>query len=532
MSRAELASPHFACVGGCHADLIETLPHGALHGPYVAHTPEKASIMTIRRSAPAAILFASTLALGCGGALEEEEPEELELGRLESAIAIPPKGSATTLDVGSWNIEWFGDTGNGPSNETLQRDNARDVINGTDFDIWGVAEIVSQSQWNSLESALPGYSGFLAKEANVVNGSAFYTDFSNTEQNVGILYKSAVAALLDARVILTANDSDFAGRPPLQVTLRVTLNGATEDIIVIVLHAKCCSDNTSWQRRRNAALALKSYLEANHGARKVWVIGDFNDDVDTSITPGQASAYANFVSDTANYRFPTQALSDAGIASTVDFPDMIDHHLITNEVLPSLVSGSAEVYRVDQHIPNYAATTSDHYPVLSRYAWAGGGPGGAADVIINEVCANEPGSDTSGEFVELLNVGGAAASLGGWTLRDASGVRHTFASGTTLAAGRALAVFGGSSGIPGGLSNAISCSTGTLSLANGGDTVTLADAGGTAVDGLSYSSSLASSDGVSINLNPDGATTGAFVEHNTISSLSRSAGKRASGANW
>jgi hypothetical protein len=86
--------------------------------------------------------------------------------------------------------------------------------------------------------------------------------------------------------------------------------------------------------------------------------------------------------------------------------------------------------------------------VLSRYNWASGGT--AAEVIINEIGANEPGSDTAGEFVELLNAGGTAANIGGWTLSDGSSVRHTFPAGTTLAAGKAIVVFGASSGIPAG----------------------------------------------------------------------------------
>ena len=81
---------------------------------------------------------------------------------------MPSRGGATTLDIASWNIEWFGDTGNGPTNETLQLQNARAVIAGADFDIWGVAEIVSLAQWNSLKAQLPGYAGFLAKEPNVI----------------------------------------------------------------------------------------------------------------------------------------------------------------------------------------------------------------------------------------------------------------------------------------------------------------------------------------------------------------------------
>jgi hypothetical protein len=171
----------------------------------------------------------------------------------------------------------------------------------------------------------------------------------------------------EARVILTANDFDFAGLPPLQVTLRVMINGAIENVVVIILHAKCCSDSGSWARRRNAANALKSYLDTNFPTQKVWVIGDFNDDLDTSITPGSASPYANFVNDVVRYRFPTKALSDAGAPSTTSLPDTIDHHLNSNEANATYIVGSVEVFRVDQFIPNYGVTTSDHYPVLTRY---------------------------------------------------------------------------------------------------------------------------------------------------------------------
>jgi len=479
------------------------------------------------------VCVSSWMAFACSS----EEPETL--GESQAPVVIPAKGSATTLDVASWNLEWFGDASNGPSNDALQLSNARDVIAGADMDIWGVEEIVSGSQWSSLKSQLSGYTGLLASDAAVVSGSTYY---ASTEQKVGILFKSSVASLLDARIILTANDSDFAGRPPLQVKLRITLNGTTEDVVVIVQHPKCCSDATSYSRRVNASSALKSYLDSTFPTQKVWVIGDFNDDVDTSIYAGHASPYANFVSDTARYTFPSKALSDAGIASTTDFPDMIDHHLNSNEVSAQYLAGTAEVYRVDSFISSYSTTTSDHYPLLSRYSWAGGGGGsggggggsggGSADVIINEIGANEPGSDTAGEFVELVNIGTASASIAGWTLHDASSARHTFAAGTSLAAGQAVVVFGGAAGIPGGLTNAIVASTGTLSLGNSGDTVTLNDSGGAAVDGFTYSSTLASSDGVSINLSPDGSATGTFVKHNTISSLSRSAGTRANGSAW
>jgi endonuclease/exonuclease/phosphatase family metal-dependent hydrolase len=468
------------------------------------------------------------LGVGCmTGAGSPDSTDDEAIAVLGQAL-VPAKGTATTLDIASWNIEWFGDANNGPSDNDLQRENAYDVIAGSDMDIWGVAEIVSTSQFNTLKGQLPGYAGFLANDASVISGSTYY---SSSEQKVGILYKSSIASLVDARIILTGSDSDFAGRPPLQVTLSVTLNGTTANVVVIVLHAKCCSDSTSWTRRNAAAAALKSYLDSSFPTQKVFVVGDFNDDLDTSITPGQPSPYASLLNDSADYAFPSLALTNAGISSTIGFPDTIDHHLNTNDANATYVAGSIEVYRVDNFISSYGSTTSDHFPVLSRYTWSGGG-GGTPQLMINEICANEPGSNTVGEFVEIVNVGTGAASIGGYTVRDGSAIRHTFAAGTTLQPGKAIVVFGGAAGIPGGLTNAVAASTGDLNLANAGDTVSLRNASGTTIQTFTYSSTLASSDGVSINRSPDGSASGTFVKHNTISALARSAGTRASGSAW
>jgi len=474
----------------------------------------------------------AAVSTGCGGPADPSEA----IDSLFQAATIPSRGTATTFDVGGWNLEWFGDSSNGPTNDSLQLQNARDVIAGADLDVWGLAEIVSSSQFNTLKSQLSGYAGILANDSTVTSGSTYY---GTSEQKVGILYKSALMTVQQARIILTSSDNAFAGRPPLEVTLRLTLNGTTENVVVIVLHAKCCSDDTSWQRRQDAATALKSYLDSTYPSQKVLVIGDFNDDLDTSITAGRPSPYRAFLDDSADYRFPTKALSDAHIATTVDYPDTIDQHLETNEMFARYIAGSVEAYRVDSYISSYASTTSDHYPVLSRYTWSTGGGGsndagadgggGAAQVIINEIGANEPGSDTAGEFVELVNVGGTDAALGGWSLSDGTSTRHTFASGTQLAAGRAVVVFGAASAIPAKLGNAVAASSGGLGFSNSGDTVTLRDSS-TAVRGtFTYGSSLSGSDGVSMNRSPD-ASTGSFVLHTTLSSRMSSPGTRVNGA--
>lgn len=393
-------------------------------------------------------LSGMSMLLSCVASPDEGLPAEAIAEAADQVVTVPPKGASSTLDIGEWNIEWFGSTANGPTNEALQLSNVGDVIRGADLDLWVLEEVVSTTQFNQLKTNLPGYDGFLSNDARVTSGGSFYT---STEQKLGILYKSSVVTVQSARLILTANDFDFAGRPPLEVTLTATVDGKTQSLTVIVVHAKAVDDTASYDRRLNASIALKSYLDSTHPSDRVIVAGDFNDDVDTSITVGRPSPYKNFVDDVSRYSFPTKVFSAAGQGTTMSYPDAIDHHLLTNELAALFLAGSAEIFRADQFVPNYGSTTTDHLPTITRYSLGGTlPPSGPAKIVINEILANEPGSNTVGEFVEVLNVGSAAADLSGWTLSDATGVRHTWATGTTIAAGKAVVVFGGALGIPSG----------------------------------------------------------------------------------
>lgn len=567
-------------------------------------------------------------AFACGDPEAQPADPSSRFHARSAEVAVTGQGTAATLDVANWNLEWFGDTGNAPTNDALQQANVRDAILGTDFDVWGLVEVVSA--FSTLKAALPGYDGVLSNDPVVTSGSAYYTA---SEQKVALLWKTSVASLVSARLILTANDYDFGGRPPMEVTLRVTLNGTTEDRVFIVLHAKAMSDTTSWQRRLNASTALKAYLDATWPTQKVTVLGDLNDDIDTSITAGKASPYQNFVSDVARYTFATLPLSQGGIASTCNYTDTIDHQLLTNELAQDLVAGSVQVYRLDGQISGYCTNTSDHYPVLARYVFGSGSPpppppppqealavtspnGGeswtvgsahaitwtaasvtsvaidytlddgaswvnlaasvaasagtwswtlpstasalarvrvrdAADgapvdasdavfaitaappppakVILNEILANEPGSATAGEFVELVNVGGTAIDISGWKLWDASAARHTFAAGTVLNPGKAIVVFGAASGIPAGTPSAVASSTGALSLGNSGDTVSVRNTAGAIIDSYTYAAALAGTDGVSMNRSPDLTAGAVFTLHTALSSLKASPGKSPAG---
>jgi endonuclease/exonuclease/phosphatase family metal-dependent hydrolase len=479
-----------------------------------------------KRCVMAALSLALSAApLSCSGAADGEEWEDLVGDDSLGVASVPPKGTPQTLDIAEWNVEWFGHTGFGPTNEALQLENVRDVVLGTDVDIWAMVEGVSTPSWNNLKAQLPGYAGFLANDPLVTQGSSYYT---SSEQKVGILYKSSVASIQSAKLILTSQNTNFAGRPPLEVKLTATVGGASTSFVLIIFHAKAMADADSYNRRALAADALKAYLDSTYPTERVIVVGDFNDDLDVSIMGGgTASPYKSLVDD-PDYFFPTKAFTDAGKGTTTSSSTPIDHHMITNEVEPLYVPGSAEVYKVNAYISQYSSTTSDHYPTITRYLLAPAAP----KLILNEICANEPASATAGEFIEIVNVGSGPADLSGFTLYDATSLRHTFAGGSILAPGKGIAVFGGAAGIPAGLGSAVAASTGGLGLANAGDTVTLKDTMGAVVDSFAYGSALAAADGVSMNRSPDMAPAGAWALHTALVAASSSPGKKAGGSDF
>lgn len=310
------------------------------------------------------VLFISLTIAGCNNdsnpVTETEEPEP--------NTEFDPVGTSSTLDFGTWNLEWFGDSSRGPANEELQLNNISFIISGLDLDIWSVQEVTSTAHFNELIDSLDGYEGLLANDPFVQSDSAYYNDFGNNEQKVGLIYKPDLITVNAAQPILTDYDYEFAGRPPLEVQLTATIGGQSADIVVILIHAKCCTDNEAYDRKEAAANALKSYLDSTWDTENVMVIGDFNDDIDTSISSGRESVYKPFVDDAENYTFPTIVLSENNISSTTGYPDVIDHHLNSNEFYSFYVSGSVMSFQPEDYVANYASTTSDHYPILTRYA--------------------------------------------------------------------------------------------------------------------------------------------------------------------
>ncbi|MCY3676659.1 MAG: endonuclease [Gemmatimonadetes bacterium] len=282
---------------------------------------------------------------------------------LPTPISIPARGTAATLDIATWNLLYFGAANQGPTDEALQLARVRDVILGTDADLWGVQEVTSATAFNTLAANLPGYAGLLANDSTVTDGTDYYT---GGELKVGLIYKTSALEVTGARVILGELNHEFAGRPPLEVRVRLSHGGAQHDAVVIVLHAKADEQVSSWERRAAAGIGLKEYVDSAWSETLVLIPGDWNDDVDESITSGRDTPYRALVDAAPRWVFPTAELSAARATSILGFEEMIDHILASDEAMAWYEEGSALVYRVDELIPDYRDTTSNHLPVLVR----------------------------------------------------------------------------------------------------------------------------------------------------------------------
>ncbi|MCP3062314.1 lamin tail domain-containing protein [Myxococcus sp. K38C18041901] len=535
------------------------------------------------------------------------------------------------LKLGQYNLTYFGSDTQGPP-DAQQVEKARDVMLEVGANLWALVEMVDANDFQTLKSQLPRFRGFLSNDPTYVTGST--SPYGATTQKLGILYDSSLS-FQSAELLRLGDLNDFANRPPLRVNFRTEIQGTMTPLTVIVVHMRAESADPTGPRaaRERASAALKTYLDQNLAGQHVFVVGDWNDDVDESITLDPSTQqpmptpYQNFVSDPEHYTFITRELSLDGEATSIGFENVVDHTLASAPLAARYVAGSAEVIHADEWVPDYLETLSDHRPVASSYALSSvtqpfirieepaGGPnphlpgsplevlwhaygvnlvhldvsmdGGATwaraelfisaalgrttwtlpstatsdlrvrlvdtsdsslfdvndapivvaqpsgRVIINEVLANEPAINNTNnvayEFVELVNVGGGPVDLSGWSISDAALARHVFPAGTTLAAGKAIVVFGGAAGIPPGRTNAVAASTGALGLSNDSDTVSVRRQDASLVDQYAYTSTV---DNVSDNRSPDAdpnVTT--FKRHNVVSptGLTSSPGLRADG---
>lgn len=271
-------------------------------------------------------------------------------------------GDDATFEIATWNIEWFGDNNNGPSNDALQVQNAAAVIAGSGIELWGVQEIADDNEFADLLAALgDDYDGQLAT--------------NSVQQRIGFVYDTRVVQVRQIKHILEDFEFEFASRPPLQLEADIMLPDTTVTMTFIVLHMKAFSDQSSYERRVDAATRLKNNIDfTSLDSQRVIVLGDWNDELLRSTYANQTSPYKNFIDDDANFFFPSLALEQSGEgsfcsnASCSSTGSMLDHLLITNELFDVYIPSSAGfIPDLPTAINTFANTTSDHLPVYARF---------------------------------------------------------------------------------------------------------------------------------------------------------------------
>jgi hypothetical protein len=314
---------------------------------------------------------------------------------------------ATTLEVVNWNMEWFGSTDPslGPTNDDLQQQNAETVLKAANADIYGLVEVVDESRLATIVSHMPGYNYVICNYGSHVNPPESTGGPLSAAQKEAFVYKTSLFKNISVRPLINNQDINSisynnwsSGRYPFLFTADVTLNCITKHINFVLIHAKANTSPTAtaYARRKSAADELHDTLATYFGSENVIVLGDFNDDLDQSITSGfTTSSYSTFTADTANFYSPTLELSLEGKKSTASYNDMIDHVMLSNELRPYYIPGSATVLSdIAASIPKYSTNTSDHYPVFTRYIF----PNTVAPIVTNCPSVGALCSTTDGNY--------------------------------------------------------------------------------------------------------------------------------------
>lgn len=288
-----------------------------------------------------------------------------------------------TFDVAAWNVSWYGNTANGPSDEALQQGNVLQVLDSLKSDLYFLEEVSNPTAFKNLVAKMKGYEG-VCSSAISAGGVA------DDAQRVCFIYKTDVVKSVSTRPLLTGAKnlpnypSDPArfwasGRLPFLMVADVTVDGVKQRLHIVGIHARANTGGTTgteadreiqYRQRKYDVEVLKDSLDAQFPKENIIIAGDFNDDVDETvsvISSTKESSYKKYVDDAERWQALTKALSDDGYRSYVSQENVIDHIMISNELKTSYLSSSVGVALPFTFLKNYTSTTSDHLPVFARF---------------------------------------------------------------------------------------------------------------------------------------------------------------------
>ena len=259
-------------------------------------------------------------------------------------------GTDSTLDIVSWNIEWF------PKNGQTTINNVKNIVLAIDAEIIAVQEVDSKSSFQSLINELEGYSGYY------LNGEY---------QSLAYLYKTAEIQIESNYEIYTNDWREFPRSP-----LVMEFIYKSQKYIVINNHLKCCGDGSldpydSWDeesRRLDACNMINTYLREYLNDEKVIILGDLNDELTDRM---QDNVFATFINNGDQYQIADMEIAEGSSSgwSYPNWPSHLDHIIISNELFSAFnhSSSACETIKPDEHFYGgyyeYDEKVSDHRPV-------------------------------------------------------------------------------------------------------------------------------------------------------------------------
>ncbi len=266
------------------------------------------------------------------------------------------------LTIVNWNMEWFGVNPPGAT-RGVKEANTGKVLKYLQADLYGLCEVVDTAKFGKLigEELGSDYGYLISPYATVSQKLAFVF-------NRNIFRKATARPMMGISSTAWLN---FAfGRFPWLLSAEVAVNGVRKKISFLLIHAKANADSVSYISRVLGAQELKDSIDQYFSGKPVFILGDFNDQLNSSIMPEKPSPYQIFVHDSATYQAVTLPLNSYGHQSTLDYENsVIDQQIITRNMSRWYVPGSARIRTdVTSAVPDYrGGNTSDHYPISSVF---------------------------------------------------------------------------------------------------------------------------------------------------------------------
>ncbi|UPT71906.1 MAG: choice-of-anchor J domain-containing protein [Flavobacterium sp. JAD_PAG50586_2] len=187
---------------------------------------------------------------------------------------VPINPDIANFKITNWNIEWFGCTSFGPTNETLQLNNVASAMLAMNSDIFCLQEVtnpVSVAAFTNLVTLL----GNDQWEGRLVPAT---TD--DCEQRQGIIYKKARVQFVNSGLLSSGNSAQgnsyyynwSSGRFPALYNVNLIAGANVVPISIVNIHAKSeDGDADSYTRRLGASQALKTILDgANYSTKNLY----------------------------------------------------------------------------------------------------------------------------------------------------------------------------------------------------------------------------------------------------------------------